>query len=89
MFLGDNMHNKEIEKKIIEIIDTLRPYLINDGGNIEFIKFEDGIVYIKMLGTCADCGMLDFTLKDGIEFSIKEEVPEVKGVVNVNESEIS
>lgn len=89
MFLGDNMHNKEIEKKIIEIIDTLRPYLINDGGNIEFIKFEDGIVYIKMLGACADCGMLDFTLKDGIEFSIKEEVPEVKGVVNVNESEIS
>ena len=89
MFLGDNMHNKEIEKKIIEIIDTLRPYLINDGGNMEFIKFEDGIVYIKMLGACADCGMLDFTLKDGIEFSIKEEVPEVKGVVNVNESEIS
>ena len=89
MFLGDNMHNKEIEKKIIEIIDTLRPYLINDGGNIEFIKFEDGIVYIKMLGSCADGGMLDFTLKDGIEFSIKEEVPEVKGVVNVNESEIS
>lgn len=89
MFLGDNMHKKELEQKIIEIIDTLRPYLINDGGNIEFIKFEDGIVYIKMLGACADCGMLDFTLKDGIEFAIKEEVPEVKGVVNVNESEIS
>lgn len=90
MFLGDNMHEKkEVEQKIIEIIDTLRPYLINDGGNIEFIKFEDGIVYIKMLGACADCGMLDFTLKDGIEFAIKEEVPEVKGVINLNESEIS
>lgn len=80
---GDKM--EETEKKIIEIIDSLRPYLINDGGNIEFVKFEDGIVYIKMLGACADCGMMDFTLKDGIEFAIKEEIPEVKGVVNVVE----
>ncbi len=75
---------KETEKKIIEIIDTLRPYLINDGGNIEFVKFEDGIVYIKMLGACADCGLMDFTLKDGIEFALKEEVPEVKSVVNMD-----
>lgn len=73
----------EKEKKVIEIIDSLRPYLINDGGNIEFIKYEDGIVYIEMLGACADCGLIDFTLKDGIEFAIKEEVPEVKGVVNI------
>jgi Fe-S cluster biogenesis protein NfuA len=74
---------KETEKKIIEIIDTLRPYLINDGGNIEFVKYEDGIVYIKMMGACAECGMMDFTLKDGIEFAIKEEIAEVKEVRNV------
>ncbi len=78
---GDKM--KEQEKKIIEIIDALRPYLINDGGNIEFIKYENNIVYIKMLGACADCGLMDFTIKDGIEFAIKEEVPEVKEVINV------
>lgn len=71
------------EEKIKEIIDALRPYLINDGGNIEFVKYEDNIVYIKMLGACADCSMLDFTLKDGIEQSIKEEIPEVKAVVNI------
>lgn len=75
----------EIEKKIIEIIDSIRPYLINDGGNIEFIKYEDGYVYIKMLGACADCGMIDFTLKDGIEFTLKEEIKEIKGVINVTE----
>lgn len=74
----------ETEKKIIEIIDSLRPYLINDGGNIEFVKYEDGIVYIQMLGACADCGLIDVTLKDGIEFAIKEEIPEIKGVVNIN-----
>lgn len=77
----------EIEKKIIEIIDTLRPYLINDGGDIEFIKYENHIVYIKMIGACADCMMMDFTLKDGIEFAIKEEIPEVEEVRNVTDVE--
>jgi len=73
---------KKQEKKIIEIIDKLRPFLINDGGNIEFVKFEDGYVYIKMMGACANCQMLDLTLRDGIEAAIINEVPEVLGVIN-------
>ena len=73
----------EKTQKIIDIIDKLRPFLINDGGNIEFIKYEDNIVYIKMTGACSNCQMLDFTLKEGIECAIKEEVPEVKEVINV------
>lgn len=77
------MNNLENEKKIIEIIDQLRPFLINDGGNIEFVKYENQIVYIKMMGACADCVMIDATLKDGIEMAIKEEVPEVIKVINV------
>lgn len=72
------------EKKIIEIINKLRPFLINDGGNIEFVKFENGIVYIKLLGACINCQMLDLTLKDGIEAAIISEVPEVKAVVNIS-----
>ena len=55
------------EEKIISIIDELRPFLINDGGNIEFVKYEDNIVYIKMMGACSNCEMLDLTLKDGIK----------------------
>ena len=74
---------KEQEEKIKEIINKLQPFLINDGGNIEFVKYEDNIVYIKMLGACANCQMLDFTLKDGIESAIMSEVPEVKEVINV------
>lgn len=74
---------KEKEQKIIEIIDKLRPFLINDGGNIEFIKFEDNIVYIKLLGACINCQMLDITLKEGIEAAIISEVPEVKEVINI------
>lgn len=74
---------KKQEKLIKDIIDKLRPFLINDGGNIEFIKYEDNIVYIRMMGACANCQMLDLTLKDGIEAAIMNEVPEVKAVVNV------
>ncbi|MCI9585163.1 MAG: NifU family protein [Bacilli bacterium] len=72
------------EQKIIEIIDKLRPFLITDGGNIEFIKYENNIVYIKMLGACAGCDLIDITLKEGIEGAIKEEIPNVKEVINVN-----
>ena len=71
------------EEKIIEIINKLKPFLINDGGNIEFIKYEDNIVYISMLGACANCQMLDVTLKEGIEAAIINEVPSVKAVINV------
>lgn len=72
------------EEKIIEIINKLRPFLINDGGNIEFVKYENNIVYIKMMGACANCQMLDFTLKEGIAAAIMNEIPKVKDVVNLN-----
>lgn len=76
------MKNKE--EKIIEVIDMIRPFIINDGGNIEFVKYEDNIVYIEMLGACASCEMLDVTLKGAIEVAIMEEIPEVKEVVNIS-----
>lgn len=75
--------NSNIEKKIIEIIENLRPYLISDGGDVEFLKYNDGIVYIRMRGACANCQMLDVTLKDGIEATIKDEIPEVIEVITV------
>ncbi len=74
---------KNETEKIIEIINKLKPFLINDGGNIEFIKYEDGIVYIRMMGACANCQMLDLTLKEGIEAAIMSEVEGVRGVINV------
>ena len=74
---------EQIENKIKDLINKLRPFLISEGGNIEFIKYENNIVYIKMMGACANCEMLDLTLKDGIEASIISEIPEVKEVINV------
>ena len=72
------------EEKIINEIEKLKPYLQNDGGNIEFVKFEDGIVYVKLTGACAGCSMIDVTLKEGIEEILVSEIPEVKEVVKVD-----
>lgn len=76
---------KKSEDKIVDIINRLRPFLINDGGNIEFVKYENNVVYIKMMGACSNCQMLDLTLKEGIEAAIKEEVPEVVEVINLKD----
>ncbi len=74
----------EVVTKIISVIDKIRPFLINDGGNLEFVKYEDNIVYVRMMGACADCAMIDLTLKDGIEEFITSEIPEVKEVINID-----
>lgn len=66
-----------IEEEIVKVIQKLRPYLQRDGGDIEFVKFEEGIVYVQMHGACAGCSMLDATLKDGVEQILIEEVPGV------------
>lgn len=79
------MKEEEIETKIRAVIDKLRPFLISDGGNLEFIKYEDQIVYVKLLGACSHCPMMDVTLKDGIEQMIINEIPEVKEVRNAAE----
>ena len=74
----------EDEIKIRNIIDKLRPYLISDGGNLEFVKYDDNIVYVRLMGACQECSMLDVTLKDGIEELLINEIPEIKEVRNVD-----
>ena len=76
--------DEETINKIKAVIEKIRPFIINDGGNLEFVKYEDGTVYVKLLGACADCAMADVTLKDGIEEIIVNEVAEVERVEKVN-----
>ena len=71
------------ENQIKEILDTLRPYLNMDGGDVEFIKYENKIVYVKLTGACAACLFSDETIKNGLYESIKSEIPEIEGVINV------
>lgn len=75
----------KMKEKVIEVIDDLRPFLMNDGGNIEFVKIEDNIVYVRLQGACMGCPMREVTLKDGIEKTSLEKVPEIKEVRLVNE----
>ncbi len=77
------MDNSIIEMQVKEILHKIRPYLQRDGGDVKFISFEDGIVYVEMLGACVGCGALDSTLKDGIEAILLEEVPGIIGVENI------
>ena len=79
------MNDKNInpELKIKELLDDLRPFLNGDGGDIEFIKYEEKYVYIKLTGACANCGFQDETINLGIERYFKEEIPEIEGVINV------
>lgn len=75
---------EEVVDKIILLVDKLKPFLMNDGGNLEFVKYEDNIVYVRMMGACKDCDMMDITLKEGIEEIIINEIPEVKEVRNID-----
>ncbi|MBR2551846.1 MAG: NifU family protein [Erysipelotrichaceae bacterium] len=71
----------ETEVQIIQCLERLRPYIQHDGGDLEYIGFEDGVVHIKLWGACVGCGLVDMTLKDGIESFLKEEVDGVESVV--------
>lgn len=72
-----------MEEQVKSLLERIRPYLNRDGGDIEFIKIEDGIVYVKMLGACEGCALIDNTLYDGIERILVEQVPGVIAVVAV------
>ncbi len=80
---NDNPQEMTTLEKIINVINMLRPYINADGGDIEFIKYEDKYVYVKFHGACASCGSIDYTIKDVLFNAIKDDVPEVEGVINV------
>lgn len=66
--------------KIEKALESIRPMLAMHAGNVEFVKFENGIVFVKLLGTCHGCPLSQLTLKSGIEEMLKAKVPEVKMV---------
>lgn len=70
----------DVIKRIKVVLDSTRGFLQQDGGDIDFVDFKDGIVYVKMRGACVGCGALNTTLYDGIESILLAEVPEVIGL---------
>lgn len=69
-----------MEERIKAVLETIRPALQADGGDVEFVGFSDGIVSVRMTGACGNCPMSMMTLKQGIERRLKAEVPAVETV---------
>jgi len=78
--MSDVMHEK-VEKAL----ETIRPYLIADGGDVQLIKVtQEGIVEVKLNGACSDCPMSQMTLRAGVERALIREVPGIRRVEAVN-----
>ncbi|MFP4977327.1 NifU family protein [Paenibacillus sp. CN-4] len=69
--------------EVLEVLDKLRPFLQRDGGDVELIDVEDGIVKLKLMGACGSCPSSTITLKAGIERALIEEVEGIEEVVQV------
>jgi Fe-S cluster biogenesis protein NfuA len=70
-----------VREKVEKAIDEIRPFLQADGGNIELIDVQEGIVKVKLVGACGSCPMSQLTLKRGVEARLKAQIPEVKEVI--------
>lgn len=69
-----------MKEKIEKVLDEIRPSLQADGGDVEFVDFEDGVVKVRLKGACAGCPMSQMTLAMGIERVLKERITEVEKV---------
>ncbi len=72
-----------MKDKVEEVLNQIRPNLVRDGGNVELVDVNDGVVNVKLTGACAGCPMSAITLKMGIEKILKKEIPEIKEVIAV------
>ena len=81
--MSDN--NKEATKqKVLNVLEQIRPYLQNDGGDIEFVNLtDDMIVNVRLTGACGSCPYSTMTLKSGVESAVLKAIPEIKSVESV------
>jgi Fe-S cluster biogenesis protein NfuA len=66
-----------MKEKVAKAIEKIRPFLQQDGGDIELVDVKDGVVTVKLKGACGCCPMSQMTLKNGVERALKEEIPEI------------
>jgi Fe-S cluster biogenesis protein NfuA len=72
--------SEPLETRLIKALEQVKPQLQADGGDIEYVGFDDGIVKVKLKGSCSGCPMSAMTLKMGVENFLKKQIPEVKKV---------
>jgi len=74
----------ELTKKIEKALEEIRPFLQNDGGDIELVSIDENkAVTVRLLGNCVSCSVNQMTLKSGVELTIKKYAPEIENVYNV------
>ena len=79
------MNVDELTKKIEASLDSIRPYLKADGGNVKVSEVTaEYVVKLEFMGTCGNCSMSTMTFKAGVEAAIKRDVPEIKGIEVIN-----
>lgn len=81
--MSENAQSTEQYDEVLEVLDKLRPFLQRDGGDVELVDVEDGIVKLKLMGACGSCPSSTITLKAGIERALMEEVEGIEEVVQV------
>lgn len=69
-----------MKEQVMQVLDKIRPSLQADGGDVELIDVQDGVVTVRLQGACAGCPMSQMTLRNGIERLLKQEIPEIKSV---------
>jgi len=72
-----------MKEQVEKVLDTIRPMLMMDGGNIELVDVKDGQVFVHLVGACGMCPSSTMTLKMGVEKALKEAIPSIKEVVQV------
>ena len=77
------MHGSLYIITIEQALNQIRPMVQSDGGDIEFVKYEHNIVYVKLHGACIDCPVSGYTLKLGVEEALRAELPELKEVIAI------
>ena len=81
----EQVNQNELENKVKNVLEQIRPYLQSDGGDIRFISMtEDNVVNVELTGACGSCPYSIITLKNGVETAIKKAIPGVKSVEAVN-----
>ena len=73
-----------MKEKVQAVLNKIRPMLQADGGDVELVDVEDGVVKVRLQGACAGCPMSQMTLKNGIEKLLKNDIPEVKSVISAD-----
>ncbi len=79
------VNKEELQKKVENVIEQIRPYLQQDGGDIKFIEITDeNVVNVELQGACGSCPYSTMTLKNGVETAVRKAIPEIKSVEAVN-----